>query len=78
MLDESNENEIKHDPFEFPHDDKIFFSRLLSNLTIWQAQKFNNGDPNLSMPLLKNDVQVFNAPPQAIHAPMAPSQDTSM
>jgi hypothetical protein len=57
---------------------RLFFLRLLFDLTIWQVQKFNNGDPNLNMPLLDNDVQVFNAPPQAIHAPMAPSQDTSM
>ncbi len=27
--DESNEDEIKHDPFEFSLDDKIPFSRLL-------------------------------------------------
>jgi len=30
------------------------------------------------MPLLDDDVQVPNASPQAIHAPMAPSQDMSM
>jgi hypothetical protein len=30
-----DENEDQHDPFEFPNDDKILFSRLLSNLTIW-------------------------------------------
>jgi hypothetical protein len=28
-LDELDEKEVKHDPFEFPHDDKIPFSRLL-------------------------------------------------
>jgi hypothetical protein len=26
-----NEDEVKHDPFEFPNDDDILFSRLLSN-----------------------------------------------
>jgi len=30
MLDELEEDEIEHDPFEFPHDDEIPFSRLLS------------------------------------------------
>ncbi len=35
MLDESNEDEVKDDPFEFPHDDKIPFSRLLYDLTVW-------------------------------------------
>jgi hypothetical protein len=34
---ELDENEVEHDPFEFPHDDEIPFSRLLSNSTIWQA-----------------------------------------
>ncbi len=34
LLNELNENEVKHDPFECPHDDKIYFSRLLSNLII--------------------------------------------
>jgi hypothetical protein len=33
LLDELNENEVKHNPFECPHDDKIYFS-LLSNLII--------------------------------------------
>jgi hypothetical protein len=31
VLDKPNENEVKHDPFEFLHDDEIPFSRLLSN-----------------------------------------------
>jgi hypothetical protein len=34
-LDELNEDEVKHDPFEFPHDDEIQFSRLLFDPTIW-------------------------------------------
>ncbi len=34
-LDETNENEIKHDPFEFPHHDEIPFLKLLSNLIVW-------------------------------------------
>jgi hypothetical protein len=72
------ENEVEHDPFEFLHDDEIPFSRLLFDSIVWQVQGFDNGDANLNMPLLNNDVQMFNAPPQAIHAPMAPSQDTSM
>jgi len=33
-LNELNENEVKHDPFECPHDDKIYFSRLLFDLII--------------------------------------------
>ncbi len=35
MLDEPDEVEIKHDPFEFSPDDKIPFSRLLSNSMVW-------------------------------------------
>ncbi len=60
---ELDENEVKHDPLEFPHDDKIPFSRLLFNLTIWQAQGSDIGDANPDMPLLNNDVQVSNASP---------------
>ncbi len=55
-LNEPNENEIKHDPFEFPHDDKIPFSKLLSNMIVWQVQRFDNGDANPNMPLLDDDV----------------------
>jgi hypothetical protein len=62
-LDEPNEDEVKHDPFEFPHDDKISFSKLLFDLTIWHVQGSNNGDANLNMPLLDIDVQVSDAPP---------------
>jgi hypothetical protein len=36
-LDEPNEDEGKYDPFEFPHADKISFSKLLSDLTIWHV-----------------------------------------
>jgi len=32
---EPNENEVKHDPFEFLHDDEIPFSRLFFDLMIW-------------------------------------------
>ncbi len=60
---ELDENEIKHDPFEFLHDDEIPFSRLLSNSTIWQAQGSNNGDANPNMPLLDDNVQVSNVAP---------------
>jgi len=60
---ELDENEVKHDPFEFPHDDEIPFSRLLSNSTIWQAQGSNNGDANLNMPLLNDNVRMSNVAP---------------
>jgi len=30
------------------------------------------------MPLLNINVQMSNAPPQAVHAPMAPSENTSL
>jgi hypothetical protein len=33
-LNEPNENEIKHDPFEFLHDDKIPFSKLLFDVIV--------------------------------------------
>jgi hypothetical protein len=36
MLSEPNEDEVEHEPLEFPHDDKIPFSRLLSDLMVWQ------------------------------------------
>jgi hypothetical protein len=63
MLNEMNKDEIKHDPFEFLHDDKIPFSRLLYDPIVWQVQRYNNGDANPNMPLLNNNVQVPNAPP---------------
>jgi hypothetical protein len=31
---EPNEDEVEHEPFEFPHDDEIPFSKRLSNLII--------------------------------------------
>jgi hypothetical protein len=62
-LDELDEDEVKHDPFEFPHDDKIPFSRLLFDLMVWQVQRSNIGDVNLNMALLEN-VQVFALPPK--------------
>jgi hypothetical protein len=34
-LNEPNGNEIKHDPFEFPHDDEIPFSKLLFDVIVW-------------------------------------------
>jgi len=40
MLDEPYEDEVEHDPFELSHDDKISFSRLLSNLMVRQVQRF--------------------------------------
>jgi len=36
VLDEPNEDEVEHEPLEFPHDDKIPFSRLFSDLMVWQ------------------------------------------
>jgi hypothetical protein len=77
-LDELDEDEVKHDPFEFPHDDEIPFSRLLFDLMVWQVQGSDISDVNLNMALLNNNVQVSDAPPQAIHAPTAPNQNTSM
>jgi hypothetical protein len=50
-LDESNEDEIKHDPFEFLHDNDNPFSRLLSDPRVCQVQGFNNGDANPNMSL---------------------------
>jgi hypothetical protein len=35
----SNEDNDQHDPFEFPNDDpstKVLFSKLLSNVSIWE------------------------------------------
>jgi len=32
---EFDEDEVKHDPFEFPNDNNILFSRLLSNSLVW-------------------------------------------
>ncbi len=77
-LDELDEDEVKHDPFEFPHEDKIPFSRLLFDLMVWQVQGSDIGDVNPNMALLNNNVQVSDVPPQAIHAPTAPNQNTSM
>jgi hypothetical protein len=45
---------------------------------VWQVEGFDNADANSNIPLLEDDVQVFDAPPQAVHAPMAPSQSTPM
>jgi hypothetical protein len=78
MSNELDEDEVEHDPFEFLHDDKIPFSRLLFNSTIWWVQGFDNGDANLNIPLLNDSIQVSDAPPQVVHAPMAPSQHTPM
>jgi hypothetical protein len=50
-LYEPNEDEVKHDPFEFPHDNDIPFSRLFYDPTIWQVQGSNNGDANLNLSL---------------------------
>jgi hypothetical protein len=62
-LDEPNEDEVEREPFGLFHDDKIPFSRLLSDLMVWQMQRSNNGDVNLYMPLLNDHVQMLNAPP---------------
>ncbi len=67
MLDEPYEDEVEHDPFEFFHDDKILFSRLLFNEMVWQVQRFDNGDANLNMPLLYDDVKIFDAPPPKLY-----------
>jgi hypothetical protein len=58
-LNESNEDEVEHDPFEFPHDDEMAFLRLLYDQMVWQVQGSNNGDAN--MPLLNDNVQVFKS-----------------
>jgi hypothetical protein len=34
MANELEEDEVKHEPFEFPHDDEIPFSRLFSEPTV--------------------------------------------
>jgi len=44
--DELDEDEIKHHPFEFLHDDKIPFSRLLFDSIVWQVERSDNGDVN--------------------------------
>jgi hypothetical protein len=62
-LDELDEDEVEHDLLKFPHDDKIPFSRLLSNSMVWQDQEFDNGDANPNMPLLDDNVQVYDASP---------------
>ncbi len=77
-LNELDEDEVKHDPFEFPHDDKIPFSRLLFDLMVWQVQRFDISNVNLNMALLDNNVQVFDAPPQAIHVPTTANQNNAM
>ncbi len=77
-LNELNEDEVEHDPFEFPHDEKVPFSRLLFNLMVWQVQGSNYGDANLNMPLLDDNVQVFDASLEVVHAPTAPSQNMPM
>jgi hypothetical protein len=51
---------------------------MLFDSTVWQVQGSDNGDASLNMPLLNDDVQVFDAPPKVVHAPMAQSQGTSM
>jgi len=60
---ESDEDEVEHDPFEFLHDDEIPFSELLFDSTIWQVQGSNNGNANSNMSLLNDNVQVSDAPP---------------
>jgi hypothetical protein len=60
---EPDEDEVEHEPFEFPHDDKIPYSRLLFDSMVWRVQGSNNGNGNLDMPFLNNNVQVSNVPP---------------
>jgi hypothetical protein len=60
-LDEPNEDEVKHDPFEFLNHYKILFSRLLSNSKVWQVQGFNNGNVNMNMPLVQIIIPEPNA-----------------
>ncbi len=60
---ESDEDEVEHDPFEFLHDDEIPFSELLFDSMIWQVQGSNNGNANSNMSLLNDNVQVSDAPP---------------
>ncbi len=79
VSNEPDKNDVEHNPFEFPHDDKIPCSKLLFDQTVWQVEGFDNGDENLNMPLLANNVQMCDAPsPQAVHAQMAPSQSMPM
>jgi hypothetical protein len=52
MSDELDEDEVEHDP----HDDEILFSRLLFGVMVWQVQRSDNGNANLNMPLLDNDI----------------------
>jgi hypothetical protein len=40
---------------------------MLYDPTIWQVQGSNNGDANPNMPLLDDDVQVFDAPPPRLY-----------
>jgi hypothetical protein len=58
-----DEDEVKHDPFEFPHDHEIPFSRLLFDPMVWQVQGSDNGDTNPNIPLLDDDVPMFDVPP---------------
>jgi hypothetical protein len=80
MSNEPEVDEVEHDPFEFPHDDEIPFSKLLSDPMVWQGQGFDNGDTNMNMPLLDNDVQVSNEtpPPPKLYMFQCQNQDTSM
>jgi hypothetical protein len=63
MLDELDEDEDQHDPFEFHDYDDISFSKLLFDPTIWKVQGSNNGGAHLNMPILDDFVQVSNATP---------------
>jgi hypothetical protein len=35
VSNEPDEVEVEHDPFKFPNDNSILFSKLLSNLMVW-------------------------------------------
>ncbi len=48
------------------NNNKLSWEQLGANPTTWYNKNMlfeDNGDVNLNMPLLDNDVQVFNAPP---------------
>jgi hypothetical protein len=76
VSNELDEDEVKHDPFEFLNDDKIMFSRLLYDPTVLQVQGFDNGDANPNMPLFEGYVQVSNEPPEVVHVLTIQSQHT--
>jgi len=73
-----DEDEVKHDPFEFPHDHEIPFSRLLFDPMVWQVQGSDNGDTNPNIPLLDDDVPMFDVllPPHTTQITTSPTVTT--